>query len=292
LSAAEVRAFLGRHGLMARRDLGQNFLCDPALADKLAASAEIGPTDTVVEIGTGQGILTRALAARAARVVTLEVDAGLVRALGAERSLPENVELIHADALQVDLADLVEQARSAPSPVRVVANLPYSAATPLLRRLLDLRESLASWSVMIQKEVARRLVAPVTSRDYGSLTVLHAVSVDVRGGLDLRPGCFYPVPRVVSSFLHVTPRAGVGLTNRELGELEGLVRAAFSHRRKTLMNSLRESGRLSHTSPEVLAILSSHGIGARARAQEVLPETWRALARDLSAARVGGTPCG
>ena len=103
----------------------------------------------MIEIGAGLGTLTRALAARAARVVAIEIDAGLVRALRAERVLPDNVELLHADALSADLAGLVR------GPTRLVANLPYSVASPLLRRLLDLRGELIDWSVMLQREVAR-----------------------------------------------------------------------------------------------------------------------------------------
>jgi 16S rRNA (adenine1518-N6/adenine1519-N6)-dimethyltransferase len=300
-----VRAFLARHGLAAHRSLGQNFLVDEHLAARLADLAGVDGDDTVIEIGTGLGILTRALAARARRVVTVEVDAGLVRALRAEALLPANVELRHADALDLDLAALARELASAagarsegqakraarrsraestgrPSevPVRLVANLPYSVASPLLRRLLDLRALLVDWSVMVQREVALRLLASPGSRDFGSLAVLHALSVRAERVLDLQPGCFQPAPRVVSSFVRFVPRADAALAPGELEAVERLARAAFSRRRKTLVNALRDEvapGRLT-------AALAVHGLGARVRPEEVPPDVWRALARELAAA--------
>ncbi len=121
MSAADVKAFLAGHGLLARRDLGQNFLVDESLAARLVDLSGVEPGDWVIEIGTGLGVLTRALAKRAQRVVTLEIDSGIVRALRADAALPDNVELVHADALEVDLAACVGDRAG---PVRLVANLP------------------------------------------------------------------------------------------------------------------------------------------------------------------------
>jgi len=279
LKAGEVRAFLQAHGLAARRDLGQNFLHDERVAEKLVRIAAVQPGDRVIEIGTGLGTLTRALAARAGRVITVEVDAGIVRALRCEALLPANVELIHGDALDLDLDQLTGEA---PGPVRVVGNLPYAVASPLLRRLLDWRERLASWSVMVQKEVAARLLATTGAREYGSLTVLHQLVATVKIGLDLHPRCFYPVPRVTSTFLHLTPRGEVLLAAGELRTVEGVVRAAFAHRRKTIVNSLRTAAAGSPLPQERIAeTLAGHGIDRRARAQSLSPEQWLAIARAL-----------
>jgi 16S rRNA (adenine1518-N6/adenine1519-N6)-dimethyltransferase len=282
LKAGDVRAFLEAHGLAARRDLGQNFLHDERVAEKLARIADVGPGDRVIEIGTGLGTLTRALAARAGRVITVEIDAGIVRALRSEAVLPANVELIHGDALELDLDRLTGEA---PGPVRIVGNLPYSIASPLLRRLLDWRERLVSWSVMVQKEVAGRLLAAPGARAYGSLTVLHQLVATVKIGLDLHPRCFYPVPRVTSTFLHLTPRSGVSIAAEELRMVERVVRAAFAHRRKTIVNSLRTAAAGSPLASERIAeTLASHGIDRRARAQSLSPEQWLELARALAKA--------
>ena len=277
-----MRAFLEAHGLAARRDLGQNFLHDERVAEKLARIAAVGPGDRVIEIGTGLGILTRALAARAGRVITIEVDAGIVRALHREALLPANVELIHGDALELDLDRLMG---GAPGPVRVVGNLPYAAASPLLRRLLDLRERLESWSVMVQKEVAGRLLAAPGGREYGSFTVLHQLVATVKIGLDLHPRCFYPVPRVTSTFLHLSPRREVPLAPGELRMVEAVVRAAFAHRRKTIVNSLRAAADGSPVPPKgTVEVLARCGIDRRARAQSLSPEQWLGVARELARA--------
>jgi 16S rRNA (adenine1518-N6/adenine1519-N6)-dimethyltransferase len=269
VSARDVRAFLQRHELLARRDLGQNFLCDEGLAARLTGLAGVEPEDTVIEIGTGLGLLTCALASQARRVVTLEVDAGLVRALGAEHVLPAGVELIHADVLRFDLAGLVG---AASGPVRVVANLPYSISAPVLRRLLDLRHALVGWSVMLQREVADRL-----------LTVLHRLTVEIGKSLSLSPGCFYPVPRVRSTFLRMLPLADAPLAEGELDSVERFVRAAFSQRRKTLVNALR-GGELDPTPDPraVEALLVRLGFDPRARAESLAPQQLLDLARELT----------
>ena len=286
MNASSVRAVLTRHRLLARRDLGQNFLVDDAMAARLVQLAGVEPGETVIEIGAGLGTLTQALAARAARVVAIEIDAGLVRALRAERLLPENVELLHADALSVDLAAL------AGGPARVVGNLPYSVASPLLRRLLDLRGSLLDWSVMLQREVAARVVAAEGTRDYGSLAVLHALTVEVVKCAELAPGLFHPAPRVRSSFLRITPLRAPRLGPGELAPVERIVRAAFSKRRKTIANALRGADLAPEGGPRALEdLLRRLGIDPRARAESLAPERLLGLARALAGeggGRAGG----
>ena len=280
MNAAEVRGLLERHGLLARRDLGQNFLFDEQLARRLVSQAGVGEGDTVIEIGTGLGTLTRALAGRATRVVTLEVDAGLVRALREEKLLPEGVELHHADALRFDLAGLVAEARP---PVRVVGNLPYSISAPLLRRLLDLRDGLTDWSVMIQREVAVRLRAQPGSRDYGSLAALHGLVVRIDRTQELGARCFFPVPRVRSTFLRLTPRSPAPLEAGELSSVERVIRAAFSHRRKTLINALRGSDLEPPPSDDAIAgSLQRLGLEPKVRAERLAPEQFLQLARCLA----------
>lgn len=277
MSRTAVRSLLERHGLHANRDLGQNFLVDPQVAERLVAEAGVGPADRVIEIGAGLGVLTRALAARAKRVVAIEIDSGLVRALAAEGELPDNVELLHADALELDLSAL---ARAGSGPVRVVANLPYSVSSPLLRRLLEARAHLVDWSVLLQREVARRLLAQPATRDYGSLTVLHQLLVEIRRGIELAPGCFFPVPRVVSQVVHLAPRADPLVAADELEAVERFVRAAFAQRRKTLANALGASGLVGDAS-RVQGVLHSAGLDPRIRAEALDARQLLALARAL-----------
>jgi 16S rRNA (adenine1518-N6/adenine1519-N6)-dimethyltransferase len=279
LSAADVKAFLARHGLLARRDLGQNFLVDESLAARLVDLSGVEPGDQVIEIGTGLGVLTRALASRAQRVVTIEIDSGIVRALRADAALPDNAELVHADALEIDLA---EYADTRAGPARLVSNLPFNVSAPLLRRCIDLRNQLTDWSVMIQSEVATRLLAQPGSRDYGSLSVLHGLTVEFSKAMDLSPNCFFPVPKVHSTFVRITPLETPLVEERELRQVEQFVRAAFAKRRKTLVNSLRAGAfGAERSADELRAALSRSGIEPLARADSLEPERLLALAREL-----------
>jgi len=291
MSARDVREQLARHGLHLSRDLGQNFLVDASQADELARLAGAGPGDFVIEVGTGLGVLTRALAARGARVRSVEIDSGLVRVLNEESLLPDGVELVHADAREIDWDAWLAECDA---PVRLVANLPYSVATPLLRRLLDLRDRLLDWSVMIQREVAERLVADCGGRDYGSLTVLHRLVADVEVLATLSPDRFFPRPKVESSFIRVWPRASSPLEPGDLERVERLVRAAFGQRRKRIANGLRRvaerhwpglEGREQRARLE--RVLGEVGIDPGLRPERVEPEAWLALARRLGSPMSG-----
>jgi 16S rRNA (adenine1518-N6/adenine1519-N6)-dimethyltransferase len=282
VSASRVRALLERHGLAPSRELGQNFLVDPDLARALVREAGVEPGDRVIEVGAGLGILSCALAETAERVVSLEVDSGLVRLLEAEALLPDNVALRHADALDVDLAALAAELGAPGHPVRLVANLPYSVGSVVLRRVLDVRDALAGWAVMVQKEVAERITAEPGTPGYGSLAVLHALTCTVRRTRDLAPRCFHPPPAVTSSFLRIAPRADAPLDPGELAGVERFVRAAFGQRRKTLVNALRGAGLAPPPDPEaVRAALAALGHDPRVRAERLAPEEHLALARRL-----------
>ncbi len=283
MNAARLRELLAIHGLHLSRDLGQNFLLDADFADELARRAGAGPSDLVIEVGTGLGVLTRALAARAGRVRTVEIDSGLVRVLEAERLLPENVELIHGDARRIDWAGWLAEAGQ---PVRVIANLPYSVATPLLRVFLEHRAQLADWSIMIQSEVAARVMARTGERDYGSLAVLHRLAADVETIASLGPERFFPRPKVDSSFVRVWPRRSGPLAEGELARVEQVARAAFSQRRKVVTNGLarlaerRFAALAKSEQKEALeALLRTVGIDPRLRPERIEPEAWLALAR-------------
>jgi len=289
LSRSEVRAFLDRHALLARKDLGQNFLVDDHMAERLVQLAGVEPGDCVIEVGTGTGVLTRALASRAERVITLDVDAGLVRALRAEEVLPANVELIHQDVLSADLVAIADSFGSPAAPVRLVSNLPYSISGPVLRKLLDLRDRLTDWSVMVQREVGERLLAGPGSKTYGSLSVLHGLCVRMQREMELQPRCFFPEPQVHSLFLRLVPRADSQLESDELPRLERVVRAAFGKRRKTLVNALRGGGVDARSADQLRAALERLGIDARARGETLAPEQFLDLSRLLAEPPPGPT---
>lgn len=214
------------------RRLGQHFLRG-AWVERLIGAIAPGPDQEFLEIGPGRGALTLPLAARARRVVAVELDARLADELRGRA--PANVEVVSADALGVDLAAL------APRGARLVGNLPYYASSPLLRRFLEIHERLRDLHVMLQEEVADRVAAPPGSRRYGILSVLYALRADVEVVLRLPPGAFQPAPRVRSALLRArflaAPRAPVA----DPAAFERLVQTAFRRRRRTLENNLQDS---------------------------------------------------
>jgi 16S rRNA (adenine1518-N6/adenine1519-N6)-dimethyltransferase len=213
--------------------------------------------------------------------LTIEIDSGLVRTLGEESLLDDNVELIHADVGKLDLAEIIARlAKEHGGNVRFVANLPFSSATPLLRRLLDLRHLLVDWSVILQSEVAERLFAPVNTRDYGSLAVLHQLCAEPGQRAVLGAQTFFPAPRVDSTLVSMRANDSAGLAPGELKKVERVARAAFGKRRKTLLNALRGGG-LGLESDVILSTLESVGIDPRARAETVLPGAFLELTRAL-----------
>jgi 16S rRNA (adenine1518-N6/adenine1519-N6)-dimethyltransferase len=217
---------------MGRR-LGQHFLKPPSV-ERLLRTLAPGPEDDFLEIGSGAGALSLPLAARARRVVAVELDAKLAVAL--RRRAPANLEVVQGDALELDLEALLPGPR-----VRLAGNLPYAISSPLLRRLLALRHRATDLHVMLQREVAERVASPPGSKQYGILSVLFALWAEVDLPLRFPPGAFEPPPRVASALLRVrfreAPRAPIG----DSEAFESLLRRAFAHRRKTLENNLQDS---------------------------------------------------
>jgi 16S rRNA (adenine1518-N6/adenine1519-N6)-dimethyltransferase len=217
--------------VMPRR-LGQHFL-RPASVERLLEVVDPRPEEVFFEIGPGAGALTGPLAERASRVVAVEIDAALARRVAATAA--PNVEIVQGDALEMDLHSLV------PAGSRLVGNLPYYVSSPLLRRILDLRDQVSDAHVMLQDEVARRIASPPGSRSYGILSVLFALWADVDVPLRFPPGAFQPPPRVSSALLRVRfrnePRADVP----DLHGFERFLQQAFARRRRTLENNLQDS---------------------------------------------------
>lgn len=214
------------------RRLGQHFL-RPASVERLLTLIAPAPDDVFLEIGPGRGALTLPLAARARRVVAVELDARLADALRAQA--PANVEIVTGDALATDLAALV------PRGARLAGNLPYYVSSPLLRRALELRGHVRDAHLMVQLEVARRVAAPPGSKDYGVLSVFFGLWCDVDLAARFPPGAFVPPPQVDSAVLRIrflsTPRAPVD----DPAAFEALVLRAFARRRRTLENNLQDS---------------------------------------------------
>jgi 16S rRNA (adenine1518-N6/adenine1519-N6)-dimethyltransferase len=214
------------------RRLGQHFL-RPAAVESLIAAIAPFPDEVFLEIGPGAGALTLPLAARARRVVAVELDARLAERLASRA--PDNVSILCGDALRVDFAALV------PRGARVAANLPYYISSPLLRRLLELHGHVRDLHVTVQDEVARRVAAAPGSKQYGILSVLYARVADVEICLRFGPGSFSPPPKVASAVLRVSFLAEPRVHVADPAAFRELVAAAFRRRRRTLENNLQDS---------------------------------------------------
>lgn len=259
-----------RFGLEPRKSLGQNFLLDTRLTSKIARATGDLAGCHVVEIGPGPGGLTRALLqAGAARVVAVERDERCVAALG-ELALayPGRLEIVAADALTIDATQLV------PAPRRIIANLPYNIATPLLISWLRQAGAWSALGLMFQKEVAERLVARPRSKSYGRLSVLTQWLTAAETVFDIPPGAFLPAPKVTSTVVVLRPRP-LPLAPADFATLERVTAAAFGQRRKMLRGSLKSLT----VTPE--ALCAAAGVAPTARAEELGVEEFCALARQV-----------
>ena len=269
-----LRDVIKRHGLSARKSLGQNFLLDLNLTARIARAAEPLENVTVVEIGPGPGGLTRALLALGARrVIAVERDE---RALGALEEIaaryPGRLTIVAGDALSVDL-----QAELGPERARVVANLPYNIATPLLIGWLTV-EPWPPWYdqlvLMFQREVAERIVARPGAKNYGRLAVLVGWRAEARILFDVAPSAFVPPPQVTSSVVRLVPRPEP--LSCDAAALQRVTEAAFGQRRKMLRQSLKSLG------VDAMGLLEAAGIEPTARAEEIPVEGFVTLARIFS----------
>lgn len=276
------RELLKTHGLAASKERGQNFLVQPATAQAIAQAAGIQQGEVVVEIGAGFGALTMAAAARAGRVIAVELDRGVHAALQGilASSGVSNVELRHANALDLDWRAIAQEAGA---PVNVLGNLPYNISSQVFFRLIG---ALGSWrraTLMMQKEVAVRLMAGPGNRDYGRLSVLVQAWCALEPGIKVGPDQFFPRPKVASQVVHITPLAEplLGEASQEQAAwFSQVVKAAFSQRRKTLANSL--AGGLKRERPEMAAALEKAGIQPTRRAETLSIAEFAAVSQALT----------
>ncbi len=260
----------------AKRSLGQNFLVDPNLQRKIAEAVGAGPDDEVLEVGPGRGALTRHLAGTVGRLVVVELDDGLAAALAAEYAGRDDVVVVHGDVLDVDLARHVRD----PEAVRVVGNIPYNITTPILFRLLQ-RPRPRTIVLMVQEEVADRIVAPEGTSAYGALAVGVRSVARVERLFSVGRKAFRPVPRVDSAVVRVEPIRPEPLTPPEEARLRRLVRSAFQWRRKQLGKILRDHPEL-RVPPEAVAdVLGRAGVDPTDRPERLAPGTFIRLADAL-----------
>lgn len=300
MSARQTQSFLMRRlaeaGLRPDTRRGQNFLIDLNLLDVLVRTADVGPGDVVLEIGTGMGSLTGRLAERAAAVVTVEIDPRLAALAAEELAGWPNVTMLVQDALKNKhtvhpqvLSALQQQLATHPGSVwKLVANLPYNAATPILSNLLEVEPPPASLTVTIQKELAERIAARPGTKDYSALSVWIQSQCAVQIVRLIPPQAFWPRPKVHSAILQIVPNAARRRVLEDPAFFHDLMRTLFCHRRKYLKGALAD--RLAKA--EVEAILEELHLPADARAEQLDVPTLIALAHAIRRALTNRPPGG
>ena len=262
-----------------RRSLGQHFLADGGAVDRVVKAIAPHRGERFLEVGPGRGAITWPLLAAGARLLAVEIDPALVRRL---RQIPDasaEFTVVRGDILKVDLPELLDRELPPGRGIRAVGNLPFSVASPAILRLLSLSERFADLTLMVQKEVADRILSPPGTRDYGVLTLLCASRAVSARLLDLSPGCFHPPPEVHSTLLRFIPRPPLFPSREGYATFAAVVKASFSSRRKRIRNSL--SGGAALSAPRTEAWLKSAGLDPAARPEEIPLEGYLELARHL-----------
>ncbi|MHB8810634.1 MAG: 16S rRNA (adenine(1518)-N(6)/adenine(1519)-N(6))-dimethyltransferase RsmA [Desulfobulbaceae bacterium] len=279
-----TRSILQDRGLAPHKRLGQNFLVHRHTAERIVELAAPGREDTVIEVGVGLGALTNPIAARARQVIGIEADSGLVELHREENDLAANVELVHGDILKTDLAGLA--ARTGGS-LKFIANLPYSISSPFLFRLLDHRELVAWAVVMLQKEVAQRLMASPGTKEYGIPSVLFGGCATIEPLLLVRPEEFHPRPKIDSLVIRIRfqppPAALAAMMPFDWDLLQKIVHSCFAQRRKTLRNGLAASG-LVPDKKLLDGIIGQAGLTPTVRAEQLSFARFAELARAIEGA--------
>lgn len=273
-------AVLQKYQFNFQKRFGQNFLIDPRVLDRIIEASQVGPEDTVLEIGPGIGTLTRRLAQAAGKVIAVEIDDKLIPILEDTLDDLDNVRIIHQDILKVDIPALVEKENGG-RPIRVVANLPYYITTPIVMALFESGVPLKSITVMVQKEVAERMQAGPGTKDYGALSLAVQYYAEADVAARVPPNCFMPRPGVGSAVIRLTRRQIPPVETADSRGLFALIRAAFGQRRKTLANALKNAPELSFTKEQVEAAIAAAGFAPSVRGEALSLEEFARLQKML-----------
>lgn len=276
----EIRALLTRHGFRFSRSMGQNFLIDGAIPRDIAAASGADRTSGVLEIGPGIGPLTKELAGRAGRVVAVELDRSLLPVLDETLADCGNVEIVPGDIMKLEIGALIDEKLNGFTPI-ACANLPYNITTPVITALLECGR-FSSITVMIQREVARRVCAAPGTADYGAFSLLCQYYARCALLFDVPPSCFLPAPKVTSSVVRLELRpAPAEVEDRDF--FFTVVRASFAQRRKTLLNALSAAFGDRLSKEDIRRAIAACGLPAEVRGERLGIPEFAALARVLAA---------
>lgn len=243
MKKSSIHSFLKKYGIKPKKGLGQHFLAAMPTIEKIVRAVHPTSDDSVLEIGPGPGFMTELLAERAGCVIAVDKDASLIRFAQEELSHLNNIHWIAADILRIDLSSLFASLIPRPSSLTIVGNLPYNISSPIIFWMLENRAHISRATVMLQKEVAMRIVAAPGGKDYGILSVQMQAFAKVRRLFDISPQNFVPPPKVVSSVIEIDfATATAAVPPEDESGFVKIVRAAFGKRRKTLRNALLGGG--------------------------------------------------
>ena len=277
-------AVLQKYNFRFQKKFGQNFLIDPHVLEKIIRAAEVTKDDFVLEIGPGIGTMTQYLAEAAREVLAVEIDRSLLPILEDTLSPYDNVTVLNADILKVDIAEIARE-KNEGKPIKVVANLPYYITTPILMGLLESGAPVSSITVMVQKEVADRMAAGPGTKDYGALSLAVQFYAETYLAANVPPNCFMPRPNVGSAVIRLTRREEppVKVHSQEL--LFKLIRASFNQRRKTLVNGLNNYAGLSFSKEEIQEALRQMNLSETVRGETLNLSQFAELADRLEKVR-------
>lgn len=267
-SPTELKALLNRHGFNFSKTLGQNFLIDKNVLNKIVSASELNENSCVLEIGPGAGTLTRRLAETGARCTAVEIDKALLPILGETLAGFDNFNLINSDILKVDLKKLIKDEFDN-KPFHVIANLPYYITTPIIMQILESRLPVVSMTLMVQKEVADRMCATCGSKEYGALSVAVQYYTIPTVICRAEPHCFIPQPKVASSVVHLKVSATPTVTVSDEKKFFSIVKSSFGQRRKTLLNALSKSPYFSANKDSVRSALVQMGVDENIRGEKL-----------------------
>lgn len=274
-----IKRLFEQSGFTFSKTLGQNFLINPSVCPNIAEQGGCGKGVCALEIGTGVGVLTRELAARCDKVIAVEIDERLKPILEETLSEFDNVEVIFADVMETDLAALIEENFGGAETV-VCANLPYYITSPVIMKVLESRLPVSAMTVMVQKEAAERICAPLGTRGCGAISYAVNYYSSPKTLFKVNRGSFMPAPNVDSAVIRLDIKSERPLPENEERTLFRLIRAGFSQRRKQLVNPL--SAELKRSKSEVAEMLSAVGLKPSARAEELLLEDYIKLAKSCA----------
>lgn len=273
---------LQKYNFNFQKKFGQNFLINTSILEEIIDAAEITKEDFVLEIGPGIGTITQYLCEAAREVVAVEIDTNLIPILGDTLSAYDNVEVMNADILKVDIAKLADE-RNGGKPIKVVANLPYYITTPIIMGLFESHVPIDSITIMVQKEVADRMQEGPGSKEYGALSLAVQYYAKPEIVVNVPPSCFMPQPKVGSAVIRLTRHENppVDVDNEKL--MFQVIRASFNQRRKTLANGLNNFGSFSLGKEEIQKSIEELGVPVNIRGEALSLEQFAKLSNIINA---------